>query len=161
MTTAAAGLARLPTQVRRRDGSLAQFDKGRIASAIGRAGEATGEFGKDEAQLLTAQVVRVLTHGHFPEGMPDIERIQDVVEQTLIAANHLNTARAYIAYRDQHRRLRTDRRILVDVSASVNEYLGQADWRVNANVNQGCSLGGLILNTSLSFRGAVAFLTPM
>src|SRR5690606_7828506 len=37
---------------------------------------------------------------------------------------------------------------LIDVSASVNEYLAQQDWRVNANANQGYSLGGLILNVS-------------
>jgi len=37
---------------------------------------------------------------------------------------------------------------LVDVAASVNEYLDRSDWRVNANANQGYSLGGLILNTS-------------
>ena len=148
MSGTAVAVARIPAHIRRRDGSLAVFDRERIASALGRAGEATGEFGEEEARLLTAQVVKVLTHGHFPEGAPDIERIQDIVEQTLIAANHLQTARAYIAYRDQHHRLRQDRRTLVDVSASVNEYLDRADWRVNANANQGYSLGGLILNTS-------------
>ena len=31
---------------------------------------------------------------------------------------------------------------------SMNEYLDRADWRVNANANQGYSLGGLILNVS-------------
>ncbi|WP_083411903.1 ribonucleoside triphosphate reductase [Janthinobacterium sp. 1_2014MBL_MicDiv] len=36
----------------------------------------------------------------------------------------------------------------VDVAASVNEYLDRRDWRVNANANQGYSLGGLILNVS-------------
>jgi len=36
----------------------------------------------------------------------------------------------------------------VDVSSSVNEYLDRSDWRVQANANQGYSLGGLILNTS-------------
>ena len=36
--------------------------------------------------------------------------------------------------------------ILVDVAATVDEYLTRADWRVNANANQGYSLGGLILN---------------
>lgn len=36
----------------------------------------------------------------------------------------------------------------IDVEASVDEYLKQADWRVNANANQGYSLGGLILNLS-------------
>ena len=34
------------------------------------------------------------------------------------------------------------------MASSVNEYLDRADWRVNANANQGYSLGGLILNTS-------------
>ncbi len=37
---------------------------------------------------------------------------------------------------------------LIDVAASVDEYLSQIDWRVNANANQGYSLGGLILNVS-------------
>ncbi len=40
------------------------------------------------------------------------------------------------------------RDIAVDVASSINEYLDRADWRVNANANQGYSLGGLILNVS-------------
>lgn len=36
----------------------------------------------------------------------------------------------------------------VDVASTVEEYLSQQDWRVNANANQGYSLGGLILNVS-------------
>lgn len=36
----------------------------------------------------------------------------------------------------------------IDVGSSVTEYLDKADWRVNANANQGYSLGGLILNVS-------------
>lgn len=39
-------------------------------------------------------------------------------------------------------------RTLVDVESSVNEYLNREDWRVNANANQGYSLGGLILNVA-------------
>src|SRR6056297_1350046 len=148
MTLSTAAVARLPARVRRRDGSIAAFDRERIYSAIARAGEATAEFGHDEARLLAAQVLKVLTHGRLRDGTPDIERIQDIVEQTLIAADHLETARAYIAYRAQHQRLRDDSRTLMDVGASVNEYLDQLDWRVNANANQGYSLGGLILNTS-------------
>ena len=34
----------------------------------------------------------------------------------------------------------------VDAIAAIDEYLDRADWRVNANANQGYSLGGLILN---------------
>ncbi|MEB2401299.1 MAG: ribonucleoside triphosphate reductase [Alcaligenaceae bacterium] len=36
----------------------------------------------------------------------------------------------------------------VAVKSSIEEYLSRADWRVNANANQGYSLGGLILNVS-------------
>lgn len=141
-------VAHLPARIRRRDGTEVMFDSSRIASAIRRAGQASGEFDGDEATRLTAQVIRVLTHSRNGETAPEIERVQDVVEQTLITANYLATARAYISYRDQHRRMRHDRSTLVDVSRSVNEYLDRADWRVNANANQGYSLGGLILNTS-------------
>ena len=37
---------------------------------------------------------------------------------------------------------------LVDVESAMEEYLDQRDWRVNANANQGYSLGGLILNVA-------------
>ncbi len=139
---------KLPRQVVKRDGSRVPFDQGKIRYALQRAGQASGEFGPDEARLLTAQVVKVLSYRYRQGQAPAIERIQDVVEQVLISANHLDTARRYIVYREQHKQLRQDRRTLVDVSSSVNEYLEKADWRVNANANQGYSLGGLILNTS-------------
>ncbi len=138
----------LPTRLFKRDGSEAVFDKSRIEAALRRAGEATGEFPPEEAALLTSQVVKVLAHRFGAGTAPDVEQIQDIVEQVLISANHLQTARAYIAYRDQHRRLREDRRVLLDVAASIDEYLDRSDWRVKANANQGYSLGGLILNTS-------------
>ncbi|MBN3812240.1 ribonucleoside triphosphate reductase [Paraburkholderia sp. Ac-20347] len=38
--------------------------------------------------------------------------------------------------------------LTVDVASTIVEYLNRSDWRVNANANQGWSLGGLILNTS-------------
>ena len=36
----------------------------------------------------------------------------------------------------------------VDAVATITEYLDRSDWRVNANANQGYSLGGMMLNTS-------------
>jgi anaerobic ribonucleoside-triphosphate reductase len=137
----------LPREVIKRDGRRAPFDATKIRSALLRAGHATGEYGEAEADLLAAQAMKVLVH-RFRGVLPDIERIQDVVEQSLIAANHLQTARAYIAYRESHKKLREDRKTVVDVEASINEYLSRQDWRVNANANQGYSLGGLILNVS-------------
>jgi ribonucleoside-triphosphate reductase len=138
----------LPVKVLKRDGSEVEFNPSKISAAILKAGRVTGDFDASEAQLLTAQVVKVLAHTGYRRQIPEIERIQDIVEQVLISANHHQTARAYIVYREQHKQLREDRKILVNVAASVNEYLEQVDWRVNANANQGYSLGGLILNTS-------------
>jgi len=137
----------MPKRVVKRDGTIVAFDAAKIADAIRRAGEATGEFSAGEAQHLTALVVKVLAYRHAGV-VPQIENIQDVVEQTLIAADHFRTARAYIVYREQHKKLREDRKTLVDAVASVNGYLERQDWRVNANANQGYSLGGLILNIS-------------
>jgi ribonucleoside-triphosphate reductase (formate) len=137
----------VPREVIKRSGERAPFDAKKIESALQRAGAATGEFDAEEGALLAAQVRKVLMF-RFHGQAPQIEQIQDVVEQTLVAANHLKTARAYIVYREKHATLRRDRQTLVDVNASVSEYLSRSDWRVNANANQGYSLGGLILNVA-------------
>ena len=42
----------------------------------------------------------------------------------------------------------TQEKNLVNPAQTVNEYLSKADWRVNANANQGYSLGGMILNSA-------------
>lgn len=136
-----------PREVIKRSGERAPFDPRKIESALARAGVATGDFDAQEAALLSAQVRKVLVF-RFHGQAPHIEQIQDVVEQTLIAANHLQTARAYIVYRERHAAMRKGRQTLVDVNASMTEYLSRSDWRVNANANQGYSLGGLILNVA-------------
>ena len=134
-------------QVTKRDGTLAPFDSSRIYSAILKAGTSTKEFGEQEAWLLTAKVLKVIEH-KFSESLPSIEQIQDIVEQVLISDNYFQTAKAYILYRDQRNRMRSDKKVMVDVESSINEYLEKLDWRVNANANQGYSNGGLILNVS-------------
>ncbi|HET7157834.1 MAG TPA: anaerobic ribonucleoside-triphosphate reductase, partial [Burkholderiales bacterium] len=123
------------------------FDAARIVSAITRAGAATGELPADRAQALALYAVEALARDYATR-VPHVEDVQDVVERTLIDAGHLATARAYIVYREQHAKLREDRKTLLDVGESMNEYLDQRDWRVNANANQGYSLGGLILNVA-------------
>ena len=145
--TPSAAAPAMPAAVIQRDGQRAVFDACRIRSAIARAGAATGEFGDTQAALLADEACRVLAY-RWPGGAPHIEQIQDVVEQTLVAARHMATARAYMAYRQRRATLRADAQTLVDVQSSINEYLTRADWRVNANANQGYSLGGLILNVA-------------
>ena len=135
-----------PAAVVKRDGQSVAFDRTKIESAVARAGAATGEFAAEEATRLARRVT--MTAALRAGDAVHVERIQDAVEFALLRAGHLRTARAYVVYREQHARLRADRKTVVDVAASVNEYLNHEDWRVNANANQGYSLGGLILNVS-------------
>jgi ribonucleoside-triphosphate reductase len=134
-----------PQQVRKRDGRLEAFDANKITQALAAAGRASGEFGDDEARWLTENGVLAEL---VSRTVPGIEQIQDAVEATLFGAGWRKTLRAFIVYREQHRRLRDARQTLVDVQATMDEYLQQRDWRINANANQGWSLGGLILNVS-------------
>jgi ribonucleoside-triphosphate reductase len=137
----------LPPAIVKRSGETVAFDARKIHSAIARAGQATSEFDGDEVDQLADQAVKVIAH-RFPGRTPDIEQVQDIVEQVLISAGHAATARAYIVYREKRSQTRRDRKTIVDVATSINEYLDRTDWRVNANANQGYSLGGLILNIS-------------
>jgi anaerobic ribonucleoside-triphosphate reductase len=135
------------THIIKRDGGIKPFDARKIAHALACAAQVTGEFDDTEAQRLTQYLVcpKIKVQGHLT---PHIEQIQDAVESALFDAGYPKTLRAYIVYREQHKKLRHDRKTLVDVESSMNEYLQQLDWRVNANANQGYSLGGLILNVS-------------
>lgn len=140
----------LPWQHRKvikRDGSIVGFDAGKITSAIIRAGTASNEFAVDQAHRITMHVLSLIDK--FQSTRPiSVEQIQDLVESCLFEANYRKTLRAYIVYREQHRKLRVDKKSLIDVELSMNEYLDRRDWRINANANQGYSLGGLILNVS-------------
>ncbi|MBD9379952.1 ribonucleoside triphosphate reductase [Achromobacter sp. ACM02] len=128
----------------KRDGRVAEFDRDKIAQAMAAAGNSTEELDLAGAQALTDTVIAAL------EGnpCPGVETIQNRVEEALVQAGHWRTARAYIVHREQHARLRALRHTLVDVESAMEEYLDQRDWRVNANANQGYSLGGLILNVA-------------
>ena len=128
----------------KRDGRVVAFDSDKIAQAMAAAGQSTGELDLAGARTLTRAVVAALD-GNL---CPGVETIQNRVEEALVQAGHWRTARAYIVYREQHARLRSLRHTLVDVESAMEEYLDQRDWRVNANANQGYSLGGLILNVA-------------
>jgi len=130
----------------KRSGATAPFDADRIRSAIARAGTAAGGLDPEAVAKATGAVLAKLADEGA--GYPHVEHIQDVVEASLIEQGHTAVARLYISYRDQHARLREDARTVVEVGSSINEYLDRSDWRVNANANQGYSLGGLILNTA-------------
>lgn len=131
----------------KRDGSIKEFDYRKISSAIAKAGKATGEFDTVRADQLTQDVV-LPNLKRLNIVTPHIEQVQDAVEHALFDNGYFKTLRAYIVYREQRHRARDARQSWVNVESSINEYLQQLDWRVNANANQGYSLGGLILNVS-------------
>lgn len=136
-----------PRHIIKRDGSIRDFDADKIVIAIAKAGKATGEITAEGAKRLTETEVMPRIRALKTE-TPDIEKVQDAVEQSIFAGGFFKTLRAYIVYREQHAKQRDAKHGWIDVESSINEYLNQLDWRVNANANQGYSLGGLILNVS-------------
>lgn len=137
-----------PEKIQKRNGLVVSFELDKIITAIRKAAIATREFDEFQAHELANKVINLITFRTGTESVVDIEHVQDAVEQVLISEGYLKTARAYIVYREQHKQLRADKEAVVNVVSSMNEYLERSDWRVNANANQGYSLGGLILNVS-------------
>lgn len=132
--------------VKKRNGEIVAFDAKKISQAIQKA-VASIEYQEEvDQEHLVLQISGELTSS--PEKVLDVEHIQDVVENRLMDAGHHETAKAYILYRDQHRKQRESKQVMIEVEDTMTEYLQKSDWRVQANSNQGYSLGGLILNTA-------------
>jgi len=130
----------LVLRIRKRDGRAEIFDNKKITAAIQRAGEATGEFGVEEARKLSLKVM-TLVHSLRDTLDLTVESVQDIVEEVLLASTYRRTAKAYIIYRDQHARIREMvRKADVDL---IDSYLAKSDWRVRENSNMAYSLQGL------------------
>ena len=126
--------------IKKRDGRTVKFDRKKIEKAIEKAGLETGEFDKKTAKELTEKVLTVL-EARNQKQLPDVEDIQDIVEDILIDSKFKKTAKAYIIYRDQHKKLREiTSNAHVDL---IDQYIGNLDWKVNENSNMGYSLQGL------------------
>ena len=126
--------------IKKRDGRTAKFDRKKIEKAIEKAGLETGEFDAAQAVELTDKVLGVLETRN-QKRLPSVEDIQDIVEDALIDSKFKKTAKAYIIYRDQHKKLREiTSNAHVDL---IDKYLENLDWKVNENSNMGYSLQGL------------------
>lgn len=128
------------THVIKRDSRQTTFDASKIQSAILKAGKVTGEFDETIARQLT---VRVLSLAQVAIGActPEVEQIQDLVEDVLLTSPYKKTAKAYIIYRDQHARIRElVNKADVDL---IDNYLDRLDWQVQENSNMSYSLQGL------------------
>lgn len=135
-------------QIRKRNGYIVPFDKNKITEAIFKAARAVGGSDYAKAQYLSEVVLAALEHRFHKNSIPAVEEIQDIIEKILIEEGHARVAKAYILYREQHKRLRDSEQLLLDINKTMDGYLKQSDWRVNENANVNYSLGGLILHNS-------------
>ena len=126
--------------IKKRDGRTVKFDRKKIEKAIEKADLETGKFDAKQAVKLTDKVLAVLETRN-PKRLPGVEDIQDVVEDILIDSKFKKTAKAYIIYRDQHKKLREiTSNAHVDL---IDKYVNNLDWKVKENSNMGYSLQGL------------------
>jgi ribonucleoside-triphosphate reductase len=128
------------TNIRKRNGQFVAFDVNKITLAICKAGKASGEFGEDIAEKLSLRVINLALQVEDNETV-DVETIQDIVEDVLLASPYKKTAKLYIIYRDQHNRIR-ELNAAADIKL-IDQYLEKLDWQVNENSNMAYSLQGL------------------
>ncbi len=102
-------------KVKKRDGRIVKFDSTKIADAVSKAMKAVeeGDVEKDPSKV-SERVVKELKK-RVPEGhIPEIEEIQDLVEEVLILLDFPKTAKSYIIYRRERARVREKRRAVPD-----------------------------------------------
>jgi len=130
-------------KVQKRDGTIVPFDKSRIVDAIFKALTATGEGEKKKAKRLAERVMRILNRRFKKGEIPHVEQIQDIVEEVLILEGLVKTAKAYILYREQRRRIREAIKYSEEAVDRLDQYLERLDWEVQENANMAFSLQGL------------------
>jgi hypothetical protein len=92
-------------RVQKRDGTLVDFNKSKITNAIFAAAQSVG--GKDrELAEHTADLVILYLARNYPDGLLNVEQIQDAVENVLIENGHARTSKAFIIYREKRAQLR-------------------------------------------------------
>ncbi|MFQ5714039.1 MAG: anaerobic ribonucleoside-triphosphate reductase [Candidatus Scalinduaceae bacterium] len=96
--------------IQKRDGRLAPFDESKIADAIFKAAKAVSGEDRSIAVELASAVTHFLQK-RFNDKIPEIEDIQDLVEEILIKNGHAKTAKAYILYREKRARIRESLRV--------------------------------------------------
>ena len=122
-------------KVRKRNGAIIDFDIAKIENAIKKAIEAAAGTDFSGVISLAKKVMKEIEKKVGKE-IPDVEAIQDMVEQILIKEGHDTVAKAFILYRKQREQSRAEANVVVEVGKTMDEYLDQSDWRVNANSNQ-------------------------
>jgi ribonucleoside-diphosphate reductase alpha chain len=86
-------------KITKRDGREVEFELSKLAGAIAKAGKETGEYEEKEAKRLAEITISLVEKSLKEKEVAQVEKVQDFVEQVLMAAGHYKTAKAYILYR--------------------------------------------------------------
>ena len=135
----------------KRDGREMPFESDKIAQAVRKAFEATGQ-NKDEKTCakIAQQVVHEAEEKQYVK--PTVEQIQDLVEGVLIEEGYVRTAKAYILYRAERTRARDMQTRLMKIYEDIT-YKPAKDSdikRENANINGDTAMGTML---QLRLRG--------
>src|SRR5690606_29271586 len=83
-----------------------------------------------------------------------VEEIQDLIEKELYQARHFDVMRSFMLYRHTRKLQRehvaglNSDTTYVDSTQTIEEYIRQTDWRINANANTSYSNAGLVNNVA-------------
>ena len=130
----------------KRDGKIVKFDQEKIADAIAKAGLATGEFKYDRAKTLSDKVVK-RAEEKITARTPNVEQIQDIVEEVLMESSFKRTAREYIQYRQERSRRREAKSDLMMIYRTISHADASKDSdvkRSNANVDGNSAMGKML-----------------
>lgn len=98
-------------RIKKRDGRIVSFEQAKISNAIYKALVATGKPDYPLAERLAARVVqKMVQQGYGGEKtVASVEDVQDMVESILIEEGLSETAKSYILYRHERRKLRDEK----------------------------------------------------
>lgn len=130
-------------RIRKRDGRVVPFEQEKITNAIWKAAQAIGGLNKDLSEQMSEEVVSIIEE-KYVDRVPTVEDVQDIVEKVLVENGHYRTAKAYILYREEHKKLRDVKGMLLDVGDVIDGYISENEWRIRENANIGFSFSGLM-----------------
>ncbi|MCX6723827.1 MAG: ribonucleoside triphosphate reductase [Candidatus Staskawiczbacteria bacterium] len=130
-------------KVRKRDGRVVNFEQEKIAEAVHKAVVATNQGDGVVSKRVSDKVVSLLNRRFKKDETPSIEQIQDIVEEALMLEGLVETAKAYVLYREQRRAIREAAKVSDESSEKIDSYLKEIDWQVKENANMTFSLQGL------------------
>ena len=133
-----------PEMIKKRNGTPVPFDIKKISSAIHKANDAAmvEAISPLEFEKLVTEIVESIPHGQIP----NVEQIQDLVEEKLIEHGYAKTAKAYILYRAEHTKVRKTEADLVNIYRELT-FTSAADAdikRENANIDADTSMGTML-----------------